>query len=1383
MATLNETTDAPNSTATTYVVELDDTFRGTLSEDDRDVVRIALTAGTTYEFRLTGRGTGDRLDDPGLNLLDSEFAFLYSNYRTSRDDLDALISYTPDTTGDYYLRLRGRDGESGDYELTVTEGVPASGPNFVSHDVLADQLTDGYWDFWYDQPRRSFDVEPGGTLDVNITALTDIGQQLARWALEAWTNVTGINFQFTDAADAPITFDDVEGGAWASTTRAGNEILSAHVNVTSAALNNNVSALVTYLHEIGHALGLGHPGSYNGTIPTAMFANDSWQSTVMSYFNQRESTHVDASFAYAITPMIVDIIAVQNLYGAPSGIRASDTVYGSNSNVGGYLGEVFANLTGEQSSYPLFGTEPIALTLFDTGGTDTIDFHTDTRAQRVDLREEGISDVFGLRGNLVIARDTVIENYVAGSGNDTVTGNDAANRLEGRGGDDRLIGGVGNDRLIGGAGADTLDGGEGWDIIDYETSTSGVTVDLATGAASGGDAEGDVFSNVEGIAGSRHDDALTGDSGENRLEGRAGDDVLDGGGGDDQVIGGEGNDQLIGGEGADTLDGGAGWDVLDYETSTSGVTVDLAAGAASGGHAEGDVVSNVENIAGSRHDDALTGDSGENVLEGRAGDDALDGGGGNDWLIGGVGNDRLIGGAGGDALDGGAGWDIIDYEASTSGVTVDLATGAASGGHAEGDVVSNVERIAGSRHDDALTGNSGKNLLKGRAGDDRLDGRRGDDRLIGGVGNDRLIGGAGADTLDGGAGWDILDYEASTSGVTVDLATGAVSGGHAEGDVVSNIERIAGSRHDDALTGDSGENLLKGRAGDDRLDGGGGDDRLIGGVGNDRLIGGEGADTLDGGAGWDVLDYETSTSGVTVDLAAGAASGGHAEGDVVSNVEGIVGSRHDDILTGDSGANLLKGRAGDDRLDGGGGDDRLIGGVGNDRLIGGEGADTLDGGAGWDVLDYETSTSGVTVDLATGAASGGDAEGDVFSNVEGIAGSRHDDILTGDSGENFLKGRAGDDRLIGGVGNDRLIGGAGADTLDGGVGWDILDYETSASGVTVDLATGAASGGDAEGDVFSNIERIAGSRHDDALTGDLGENRLEGRAGDDVLDGGGGDDQLIGGVGNDRLIGGAGADTLDGGAGWDVLDYETSTSGVTVDLATGAASGGDAEGDVFSNVEGIVGSRHDDALTGDSGENLLQGRAGDDRLVGRRGDDRLIGGVGDDRLIGGQDDDRLIGGAGADTLIGGSGEDVIDYRASPSGVTINLATGAASGGHAQGDRIAGVEHVIGTEHDDHITGDAGANRLTGGGGDDTLLGGAGRDRFIFEPGNGDDTIQDFTDGEDLIDLIGFDVTGFAELSMRSDDRGVVIDLSGHGGGTILLEGAGMASMDETDFLF
>ena len=188
--------------------------------------------------------------------------------------------------------------------------------------------------------------------------------------------------------------------------------------------------------------------------------------------------------------------------------------------------------------------------------------------------------------------------------------------------------------------------------------------------------------------------------------------------------------------------------------------------------------------------------------------------------------------------------------------------------------------------------------------------------------------------------------------------------------------------------------------------------------------------------------------------------------------------------------------------------------------------------------------------------------------------------------------------------------------------------------MTVDLATGAAAGGHAEGDTLTGIESIWGSDHADSLTGDEGNNSLDGR---------GGDDTLTGGEGHDLIRGGSGADVLDGGGGQDRAAYELSDAGVTVDLATGAAAGGHAEGDTLTGIESIWGSDHADSLTGDEGNNSLDGRGGNDALTGGEGDDTLRGDEGDDSLDGGDGDDSLDGGFGDDTLRGGSGDDTFYF--------------------------------------------------------------------------------------------------------------------------------------------
>src|SRR5690606_37663287 len=190
-----------------------------------------------------------------------------------------------------------------------------------------------------------------------------------------------------------------------------------------------------------------------------------------------------------------------------------------------------------------------AFTIHDMGGTDTIDYSDDTVAQRVDLTPEAISDVYGRIGNMVIARGTIIENYVAGSGDDSVTGNAANNDLRGGGGNDSLLGGGGNDTLNGGSGADVLDGGSGRDYASYASASVGVLADMLVTSVSTGEAVGDSFNGVEGLVGSALRDELRGDNLQNFLFAGASNDVLGGRGGNDHLYGEGGNDLLVGGAG------------------------------------------------------------------------------------------------------------------------------------------------------------------------------------------------------------------------------------------------------------------------------------------------------------------------------------------------------------------------------------------------------------------------------------------------------------------------------------------------------------------------------------------------------------------------------------------------------------------------------------------------------------------------------------------------------------------------------------------------------------------------------------------------------------------------------------------------------------------
>ncbi len=336
--------------------------------------------------------------------------------------------------------------------------------------------------------------------------------------------------------------------------------------------------------------------------------------------------------------------------------------------------------------------------------------------------------------------------------------------------------------------------------------------------------------------------------------------------------------------------------------------------------------------------------------------------------------------------------------------------------------------------------------------------------------------------------------------------------------------------------------------------------QLLGG--NDVLEASSAPDAFDGGAGFDYVSYVHADGGVVVNFGNNT-SGGAAAGDTYRNVEGILGSRFGDALTGDENANNLFGFSGDDAIFALGGTDFVKGEDGNDTLNGGSGDDTLDGGAGGDIIaggagfdyvSYVDSTTNVIVNLGNNQ-NGAGAAGDVISEVEGILGSRFGDALTGDEnannifgnagddaiftlgGADFVKGEDGNDTLNSGSGDDMLDGGAGADRLEGGDGFDYARYDNSAGRVLLDLIFSNGTGGEAQGDTVTSIEGVTATNASDGIWGSNVQNAIYLWAGNDYADGRGGDDFLFGGDGNDTLVGGSGADRLYGQAGNDVFVF------------------------------------------------------------------------------------------------------------------------------------------------------------------------------------------------------------------------------------------------------
>ncbi len=527
---------------------------------------------------------------------------------------------------------------------------------------------------------------------------------------------------------------------------------------------------------------------------------------------------------------------------------------------------------------------------------------------------------------------------------------------------------------------------------------------------SGGHAQGDKLYRFENVTGSNFNDIITGDGGDNVIEGGLGNDILEGG--------------------ANTAPG----DTVSFASATGAITFDLSKQSDTVAINTGaglDKISGFENAYGGKGADFLNGDANANTIDGREG------------------NDTIQGGANADRLFGGLGIDTLSYSLSVNGVQIQLDQQGSfdifgnvldgnkqTGGDAADDLIWGFENVIGTSVNDTLFGDGAVNVLSG------------------GKGGDTIMGRGGNDTLDGGEDFDTVDYTylAANQHITVTLgtftpATGASAAAKTSGvagdiDSIKNFEGVFGGAGNDKLTGNAGGNNLFGFGGDDTLIGLGGIDILVGGDGNDWIEGGEGADQIDGGAHSDTASYKTSTLGVTIHLLNDIASGGHAEGDSLDNIENLIGSAKNDELTGDDKENVIEGGLGDDLLDGGTnlGDGDTIsfasatGAITFSLAL--QGTAQVTGGAGKDTAsNFENLLGGAaqTSSLEIPAPTSSTARGNDI-----IDGGNNNDTLIGGAGNDTLNGGDGDDKLFGGDGNDTLNGGSGQNEFTGGAGADII---------------------------------------------------------------------------------------------------------------------------------------------------------------------------------------------------------------------------------------------------------------------------------------------------------------------------------------------------------
>ncbi|TAL28586.1 MAG: calcium-binding protein [Alphaproteobacteria bacterium] len=1005
-------------------------------------------------------------------------------------------------------------------------------------------------------------------------------------------------------------------------------------------------------------------------------------------------------------------------------------------------------------------------------GTDTV-----KAAISIDLTSGSYNNVENATLLAAAAANTTL---TGGAGTNVLTGNINANTLDGGTGADTMSGGGGNDTYMVDNTGDSVIGGAGVDTV-LATLADTETFSVASSAL------------VERITLLGVTDSnATGNALVNILTGNTGDNTLNGGAGADTMIGGAGDDTYVVDLATDKITETSGTDTVIFNGTTANTTYTLAAGL------ENLTLGGSANINGTGNAvvNTILGNSGNNILNGGLGADSMDGGAGNDTFV----VDDV-----GDIVTDTSGTDLVN-----SSVTYTLGAGI------EKLTLTGTAVING-------TGNTGANVITGNGAANILsDGGVGSaDTLIGGAGNDTYIVYNTGDLITEASGTDTVQFFGS-NGQTYTLGTG-----------VENLTLMGVTNSNG--TGGSGNNILIGNTGNNTLDGGLGNDVMKGGAGNDTYLAnvtadivselnGQGTDSvtfnglgtssantlytlsayvenltlggtanlngtgnaqdniitgnsgnniLNGSGGTDTVSFANATSGVTADLTGGTATGFGT--DTISNFENLTGSAYDDTLTGTSGNNVLDG----------GGDvsgDTMIGGAGNDTYVIHSGNETLTETSGTD----EVTSSFVSVDL-TNYSGIENASLTGSSNLD-LTGDANDNILTGNSGNNTIDTGDGTDTVDAGDGDDVIIGGLNnvdADTVDGGNGSDTFDFSyITVDGLVVDLDWGFAWVTLQTGtEVFSNVENVIGSVHDDHLIA---------HSSGSIIDGGGSTtgDVLDGDAGNDTFIVHTTNDVATSGGGTDLVE----SSLISLDLTSGNYSGIHNATLLGSSNLDIIGDNSGDVLTGNSGDNSITGGSGNDTLIGGTGADTLDGGSGGDDMAGGDGNDvYYVDNAGDNITENASeGTDTVNVDtiasytlgANEDNLVLTMAGGTTTGtGNGDANIITGNNSgnvLDGAGGDDTITGGTGADDIDGGSGNDLLTGGLGVDTFALTTApnalTNVDTLTDFDPTAvtgDVLDVSAIltgsplDATGYVDFVTSGGDTEVYVDADGGADGYVL----------------